>query len=203
MTPIEMIVAERARQIAKGYDAAHDDEHKDGAIAFAALAHVAAAVREQSVADCYYPWGLGFREANDDTKMSLLTSSAALIVAEMERLMRRDGSLTGIVNAASDRFDAQPLHRAGIEAQAELRAEQGLSAIARLGIHEAFARLGLDPSALLVMEQGVHASSLTDVLTVAEDHIRALLGIIDRTGGFTSPSDQETIRAARKAVAGG
>lgn len=50
---------------------------------------------------------------------------------------------------------------------------------------------------------GVHASSLTDVLTVAEDHIRALLDIIDRTGGDRSPADQETIRAAREAVAGG
>lgn len=100
----------------------------------------------------------------------------------------------GIVEAAAARFDAHPLHRASIEAQAELRAEQELSAIACAG---------LDHAALLLGKRGVHASSLTDVLTVADDHIRALLQIIDRTGGFTSPADQETIRAARKAVSRG
>lgn len=88
---IDMLKAERERQVAKGYDAAHDDEHEDGAIAFAALAHLAAAVGEQSTADCYYPWGMGFRERDDDTKLSLLTSAAALIVAEMERMMRKEG----------------------------------------------------------------------------------------------------------------
>jgi hypothetical protein len=87
---IYMIEAERERQIAKGYDAAHDDEHGDGAIAFAALAHLAAAVGEKSVADCYYPWSRGFRESDDDTKISLLTSAAALIVAEMDRLLRKE-----------------------------------------------------------------------------------------------------------------
>jgi hypothetical protein len=32
-------------------------------------------------------------------------------------------------------------------------------------------------------------------------HLRAVLGIIDRTGGYMSTADQETLRAARKAVA--
>lgn len=73
---MDAVAAERERQISKGYDASHDDEHGDGAIAFAALAHLAAAVGEQFVADCYYPWGIGFKERDDDTKISLLTSAA-------------------------------------------------------------------------------------------------------------------------------
>lgn len=35
------------------------------------------------------------------------------------------------------------------------------------------------------------------------DHLRAVLQIIDRTGGYMSTADQETLRAARKAVARG
>lgn len=75
----------RERQVAKGYDAAHDDEHTDGAIAVAAA---------------YYAWGKGvpeylwpWEEAARPT-LSLMSDrerllvAAALIVAEIERLDR-------------------------------------------------------------------------------------------------------------------
>lgn len=76
---------ERERQIAKGYDSAHDDEHSDGSIAAAAA---------------YYAWGKGapeylwpWEEAARPT-LSLMPDrerlliAAALLVAEIERIDR-------------------------------------------------------------------------------------------------------------------
>lgn len=70
-------------------------------------------------------------------------------------------------------------------------------------------RAQLDQAALVIgiKERGVHPSSLTDVLTVAEDdrrealaHVRTLLGILDAIGGYMSSDYQAAIRAAREAV---
>lgn len=82
MTALILISKERARQIAeKGYTPAHDDEHDHGEIAQAASEFAA-------------PYSLGLapdswayhREKN--TRLEQLTIAGALIVAEMERLMR-------------------------------------------------------------------------------------------------------------------
>lgn len=59
-------------------------------------------------------------------------------------------------------------------------------------------------------EKGVHPSSLTDVLSVAESdrrealaHVRTILGILDAVGGYMPPDYQAAIRAAREAVSRG
>jgi len=76
------IEAERHLQIARGYDAAHDDAHADGEI-------------------IWDGWGARMRLSlacelktagwNDDVYRKILRQSAALIVAEMERLERAAG----------------------------------------------------------------------------------------------------------------
>lgn len=84
MTAIELIANERARQIlAKGYTLDHDDTHDHGEIAQAAAEYAA-------------PYSLDLPEGSwaagrdGDTRMQQLIKAGALIVAEMERLMRKD-----------------------------------------------------------------------------------------------------------------
>lgn len=48
MTGAELIAAERASHVAKGWDAKHDDEHLGGDLALAAVAYAAHAVGEQA-----------------------------------------------------------------------------------------------------------------------------------------------------------
>lgn len=72
------IAAERQRQISKGYDAAHDDEHKGGQIVLAdwgALARIEAAIKA---------WLAGDSPAYKE----LLTEAAAQCAAEIERVER-------------------------------------------------------------------------------------------------------------------
>lgn len=85
MIVIEEIKAERLRQIAKGYDAAHDDEHAKGEIAQAAatlaLYHI-----DRPTALNVWPWGPdGWRAG---TPRGDLIKAAAMLVAEVERLDR-------------------------------------------------------------------------------------------------------------------
>ena len=75
---IDAISAERHRQIAKGYDAAHDDGHKCGQIVMAewgALARVEAAIQAG-------------RGGDVPVYKELLTQAAALCAAEIERVDR-------------------------------------------------------------------------------------------------------------------
>ena len=48
MTIYDEIEVRRAQQIAKGYDAAHDDEHTNGEIAKAASAYAAAGAKNSA-----------------------------------------------------------------------------------------------------------------------------------------------------------
>jgi len=74
---------ERERQIAKGYDRKHDDEHKYGEIALAA-AHAAAGNGTPQ-----WPWGWASRpDLNMMRARDRLIMAAALCVAEIERLDR-------------------------------------------------------------------------------------------------------------------
>lgn len=68
------IVAERARQAQKGYDAAHDDKHADGALAH----HAAHAIGPMFYTD----W------VRADTRRQELIAGIALAVAEVERMDR-------------------------------------------------------------------------------------------------------------------
>jgi hypothetical protein len=84
------IGSERARQIeVKGYDAAHDDAHNNGAIAEAAACYASRfnllvmdprSIRPRRL----WPW----EGAPKGTRRQQLVKSAALIVAEIERLDR-------------------------------------------------------------------------------------------------------------------
>jgi hypothetical protein len=84
MNALEMIANERNRQISvKGYSPEHDDEHDHGEIALAA-------------AEFAEPFGLSLASnswayARDEhTRLEQLAKAGALIVAEMERLMRAE-----------------------------------------------------------------------------------------------------------------
>jgi hypothetical protein len=94
---IEEVIAERRRQIAKGYDAAHDDAHDDGSIATAAAVYAlhpfvwhlviteGSKRRLLSLAD-FWPWEWSQFEPADERRN--LVRSAAMIIAEIERLDR-------------------------------------------------------------------------------------------------------------------
>lgn len=85
------IQAERERQIAKGYDAAHDDEHGDGSIKLAAQSFISSAIgtqRSRSNAFQTWPWDDVPNDLLTDDSRTALVKAAACIVAEIERLDR-------------------------------------------------------------------------------------------------------------------
>jgi hypothetical protein len=93
---ISEIACRRRFQIAKGYDAAHDDKHVNGEIALAAAAYCLSAAQHPGKGirqtptwvPPAWPW---HREQFDfvDARSSLL-DAAAMIIAEIERLDRKD-----------------------------------------------------------------------------------------------------------------
>lgn len=100
MNILEEIAAERRRQVARGYDATHDDAHVTGEIAMAGAAyalHAAAlpgaiqgevlARWRRGMAMTAYPWP-GFAPKKPDR--ALLITALALLVAEVERLDRAE-----------------------------------------------------------------------------------------------------------------
>jgi hypothetical protein len=96
MTAIQDIAAERARQIAvEGWDAAHDDAHKNGALAMAAASYAAEAadtLRGQArIAKAIWPWAWSWWKPADPRRD--LVRAGALIVAEIERLDRLAGAV--------------------------------------------------------------------------------------------------------------
>lgn len=105
---IELVAVERQRQIVvKGYDAEHDEEHSDGALAMAGACYAANEriyVRDERVAGVMFrdPWPLGdegdAREYDGNVlkhpikmkrpaRIRLLVKAAAFIVAEVDRLL--------------------------------------------------------------------------------------------------------------------
>ena len=72
------LLARRAAQIRGGYDAAHDDEHRDGAIVTNAEWGVTARLRK--AADC--------ESTDDPVRREHLVVAASLLVAEIERIDR-------------------------------------------------------------------------------------------------------------------
>ncbi len=85
MSPaVQDILDERQRQVAAGYDAAHDDTHPDGAIIKAAIAHLLATRDLVCEADDVYPWPNKPEWIVGQHREDLVTA-AALIVAEIER----------------------------------------------------------------------------------------------------------------------
>lgn len=86
MTIYDEIEARRAEQIAKGYDATHDDEHDNGEIAMAAAAYAAAGAKKSPAGAALWPWSIDQFHPTD-ARINLI-DAAALCVAEIERLDR-------------------------------------------------------------------------------------------------------------------
>lgn len=94
-----MISDERDRQLAKGWDSKHDDEHKHGEIARAAACFAAQAggisnphffveERYREVMVMLWPWGVEHDSRSRHTPLENLRVAGALIVAEIERRLR-------------------------------------------------------------------------------------------------------------------
>lgn len=81
---LDLIAAERKRQISKGYDAAHED----GALA-AAAASFAAVEGKRTVRFALDLWPFSGGYDTERTGLENLVCAGALIVAEIERLQRR------------------------------------------------------------------------------------------------------------------
>lgn len=82
---LEDINRERERQIAKGYDARHDDEHSDGSIARAAASYALVACPLKTNTPIW-PWS--YDSYIPGLPRDALVKAGALIVAEIERLDR-------------------------------------------------------------------------------------------------------------------
>lgn len=97
MTPIERIAAERQRQIEKGWIPRHDDYHKNGEIAQAAIGHLTAGDQAwrfppkqrqqyyQHIKHMHMPADWPITEHSSDDHLII---AGALIVAELERRAR-------------------------------------------------------------------------------------------------------------------
>lgn len=89
MKAIELILAERGKQIAKGYTSEHDDTHVHNEILDAAISY---AIPDYNVACTYYPWDKAYYKYDHsktiDGRIKNLVKACALIVAEIERLNR-------------------------------------------------------------------------------------------------------------------
>lgn len=89
---LQMVAAERKRQVAKGYDAKHDDGHQEMEMVCAAIAFLKAAYAHDSFqedASDMWPWeeGAPVVERHDNGTDNLV-KAAAMIVAEIERRHR-------------------------------------------------------------------------------------------------------------------
>lgn len=90
---VDLIAAERARQVAKeGWNAAHDDDHDNGSLAGAAAAYALVA-REQALGDTgpfgmpdCWSWDREWWKPKDQLRN--LVRAGALIAAELDRLQR-------------------------------------------------------------------------------------------------------------------
>lgn len=83
------IAAERKRQIEiEGWSLPHDDEHVDGAMAFAAACYAIGRDRVGTGRWLLWPWADEWWKPSKDHRRNLI-KAGALIVAEIERIDRR------------------------------------------------------------------------------------------------------------------
>lgn len=95
-TGIELIAAERARQISQeGWTPEHDDEHDNGQLARAAACYAMGVFERQRAlnSDCnilgwLWPWSMRCWKPTPDNRIRELTKAGALIAAEIDRLQR-------------------------------------------------------------------------------------------------------------------
>jgi len=95
MTGIELIAAERERQISEeGWTAKHDDSQSSGSLALAATSYVMPADRRvltdftKDAPPIEWPWGDDWWKPTPNDRIRELTKAGALIAAEIDRLMR-------------------------------------------------------------------------------------------------------------------
>ena len=98
MTVIELIAAERQRQIdEEGFDAEHDDEHKnfqlsDAAICYANMGSEGPFMYPRAgVPPFLWPWHAKWWKPSPDPIRNLV-KAGALIAAEIDRLQRKEKS---------------------------------------------------------------------------------------------------------------
>jgi hypothetical protein len=116
MTGIELIAAERARQVAvEGWTTEHDDQHEDGELALAAACYASPELRSVRMAEGtlraygenYYfasdpwPWDKKFDKRAKHSRLKQLTIAGALIAAEIDRLQRKTPASTQPTPAAA------------------------------------------------------------------------------------------------------
>jgi len=90
---LELVEEERHRQISeKGWTADHDDTHTNGELSRAAACYVGVtyATEERSKTyKNYWPWNIQSYKPSNDPKRNLI-KAAALILADLERLLRKE-----------------------------------------------------------------------------------------------------------------
>ena len=92
MTGIELIAAERQRQIEEEkWGAEHDEMHDGGELALAAASY-AIPDSERGIGiklPQYWPWDYKWWKPSPDNRIKELTKAGALIAAEIDRLARK------------------------------------------------------------------------------------------------------------------
>ena len=86
------VLNERGKHAGKGFDDKHDDEHKNGEIAYAAIAYASDAISKEDGASKWVaafnkaiePWPIAYAR----TPRTNLVYAAALLIAEIERMDR-------------------------------------------------------------------------------------------------------------------
>lgn len=93
VTGVELIAAERARQLAdEGWTAEHDKVHSEGEIAFAAAAYAIPEecrdydIRNGEGVPFPWPWDAEWWKPSPDDRVRELAKAGALIAAEIDRL---------------------------------------------------------------------------------------------------------------------
>ncbi len=95
---LELVAKERARQINdEGYKREHDDEHTDGSLADAAACYAATKNIFHIITDkqmfpvrSLWPWNWNFFKKEKHPRKKQLIISAALLMAEYDRLDREE-----------------------------------------------------------------------------------------------------------------
>lgn len=87
MTGIELIAAERQRQIEKeGWTAEHDRQHKNGEMVLAAIAYLMPDNLREPITDIW-PWDVKYFKPTPNDRERELVKAGALIGAEIDRLI--------------------------------------------------------------------------------------------------------------------
>lgn len=98
-TGAELIATERERQVEEeGYDPSHDDEHRNGQIAMAAVCYAAGERKVYTKREVWngfefkdpWPWEANWDRRGHHDRIRELVKAGALIAAEIDRLKRKE-----------------------------------------------------------------------------------------------------------------